>query len=105
MPFARWYVTNGQQGKKPTSPEMLRAMELLRSASGKKELERIKIAQEIWKIICEECWSIGTIGLSPAWMGLRVVKNNMGNIPARQTNAQHARTPDTSHPATFFFKA
>jgi len=105
MPFARWYVTNGQQGKKPTSPEMLRAMELLRSASGKKELERIKIAQEIWKIICEECWSIGTIGLSPAWMGLRVVKNNMGNIPARQTNAQHARTPNTSHPATFFFKA
>ncbi len=105
MPFARWYVTNGQQGKKPTNPEMVRAMELLRSASGKKEAERIKIAQEIWEIICEECWSIGTIGLSPAWMGLRVVKNNMGNIPARQTNAQHARTPNTSHPATFFFKS
>jgi len=105
MPFARWYVTNGQQGKKPTNPEMLRAMELLRSASGKKEAERIKIAREIWKIICEECWSIGTIGLSPAWMGLRIVKNNMGNIPSRQTNAQHARTPNTSHPATFFFKS
>jgi peptide/nickel transport system substrate-binding protein len=105
MPFARWYVTNGQQGKKPTNPEMIRAMELLRSASGKKEAERVKIAKEIWKIICEECWSIGTIGLSPAWMGLRVVKNNMGNIPARQANAQHARTPNTSHPATFFFKS
>jgi hypothetical protein len=38
-------------------------------------------------------------------MGVRIVKNNMGNIPARQTNAQHARTPNTSHPATFFFKA
>jgi hypothetical protein len=29
----------------------------------------------------------------------------MGNIPTRQTNAQHARTPNTSHPATFFFKS
>jgi hypothetical protein len=38
-------------------------------------------------------------------MGVRIVKNNMGNIPARQTNAQHVRTPNTSHPATFFFKS
>ena len=105
MPFARWYATNGAQGKRPTDPEMVRAMELFRSAAGKKQPERVKIAQEIWKIICEECWVIGTVGLSPAFMGVRVVKNSMGNIPARQTNAQHVRTPNTSHPATFFFKA
>jgi len=105
MPFARWYATNGQQGKKPTNPEMLRAMDLLRSAAGKKEAERIQIAREIWKIIVEECWVIGVVGLSPAWMGVRIVKNNLGNIPMRQTNAQHTRTPNTSHPATFFFKS
>jgi peptide/nickel transport system substrate-binding protein len=105
MPFARWYATNGAQGKKPTNPEMLRAFDLYRSAAGKKEAERTKIAQEIWKILVEECWVIGTVGLSPAFMGVRIVKNNMGNIPARQTNAQHARTPNTSHPATFFFKS
>ena len=104
MPFARWYASNGAQGKKPTNPEMLRAFDLYRSASGKKEAERVKIAQEIWKIILEECWVIGTVGLSPAFMGVRIVKNNMGNIPTRQTNAQHARTPNTSHPSTFFFK-
>jgi len=105
MPFARWYASGGQQGKKPDNPEMLRAFDLYRSASGKKEAERIKIAKEIWKIIVEECWVIGTVGVSPAFMGVRIVKNNMGNIPARQTNAQHARTPNTSHPATFFFKS
>ena len=105
MPFARWYASNGAQGKKPTNPEMLRAFDLYRSAAGKKEAERIRIAQEIWKILVEECWVIGTVGLSPAFMGVRVVKTNMGNIPARQTNAQHARTPNTSHPATFFFKS
>jgi peptide/nickel transport system substrate-binding protein len=105
MPFARWYASNGTQGKKPTNPEMLRAFDLFRSASGKKEAERIKIAKEIWKILVEECWVIGTVGVSPAFMGVRIVKNNMGNIPTRQTNAQHARTPNTSHPATFFFKS
>jgi len=41
----------------------------------------------------------------PARMGVRIVKNNMGNIPARQINVQHVRTPNTSHPATFFFKS
>lgn len=105
MPFARWYASNGQQGKKPDNPEMLKAFELLRSASGKKEAERVKIAKEIWKILVEECWAIGIVGVSPAFMGVRIAKNNMGNIPARQTNAQHARTPNTSHPATFFFKS
>ncbi len=105
MPFARWYASNGAQGKKPDNPEMLRAFDLYRSAAGKKEAERTKIAQEIWKIICEECWVIGTVGLSPAFAGVRIVKNNMGNVPTRQTNAQHARTPNTSHPATFFFKS
>ncbi len=105
MPFARWYATNGAQGKKPTNPEMLRAFDLFRSASGKKEAERIKAAQEIWKIIVEESWAIGIVGLAPAFMGVRIVKNNLGNIPARQVNAQHTRTPNSSHPATFFFKS
>ncbi len=105
MPFARWYASNGTQGKKPTNPEMLRAMELYRSAAGKKDAERTKIAQEIWKIIIEECWVIGTVGLSPARLGLRVVKTNMGNIPSRLANAQHVRNPNTAQPATVFFKS
>ena len=105
MPFARWYASNGQQGRKPDNPELLRALELFRSAAGKKEAERTQIAREIWKIVVEECWIIGTVGLSPAVNGVRLVKNNMGNIPLRQLNAQHVRTPNTSHPATFFFKS
>ena len=104
MPFACWYATNGAEGKKPVVPEVVRATELFRSAAGKKQPERVEIAQENWKIICEECWVIGTVGLAPAFMGVRLAKNNMGDIPARQTHAQHLRSPYTSHPATFFFK-
>ena len=79
-------------------------MDLLRAANGQDTEQSIKTAQEIWKILIEETWSIGTVGISPAVMGIRVVKNNMGNIPAREMNAQHCRTPASSHPSTFFFK-
>jgi peptide/nickel transport system substrate-binding protein len=104
MAFAKWY-NDPTQGKKPDDPEMLRAMELFRKAFGLKEEEQIATAKEIWKIIVEQQWSIGIVGQSPAFMGVRIIKNNMGNIPERQVNAQHARTPCTSQPITFFFKS
>jgi peptide/nickel transport system substrate-binding protein len=104
-PIARWYASNGAQGKGPKDPRMISALELYRSANGKKTQERYKVAQDIWKILVDEQYSIGTVGLSPATMGVRIVSNKLGNIPARQTNAQHARTPCSSHPATFFYKA
>jgi len=104
-PIARWYASNGSQGKAPKDPRMISALELFRSAAGKKTQERYKVAQEIWKILVDEQYSIGTVGQSPATMGVRIVSNKLGNIPARQINAQHARTPCSSHPATFFYKA
>ena len=104
MAFAKWYASKGTAGKKPDDPELLRAYDLFRAAFGMKEEDRIKTAKELWKIIVEQTWSIGTVGQSPAFMGVRIVKNNMGNVPERQVNAQHARTPHTSMPITFFFK-
>ena len=101
--FAQWFVTNGAQGKQPDDPELLRAMELFRSATGKPEAERNAIAQEIWKIIVEQQYGIGTVGQSPALMGVRIVNNDLGNIPDRTCIAQHCRTPGSSHPETFFF--
>jgi len=105
LPIARWYASGGKQGKPPKDPELLRALDLFRSAPGKKAEERRKTAQEIWKILVDGQFSIGTVGQSPAQMGVRIVSKRMGNIPARQINAQHARTPCSSHPATFFFKS
>ena len=105
MAYAQWFASNGTQGKKPEDPEMLRAMDLFRAAMTQKEEDQIKSAKEIWKIVVEQQWSIGVVGQSPAFMGVRIVKNNMGNVPERQVNAQHARTPYTSGPQTFYFKS
>ncbi len=105
FPIARWYASDGKQGKPPKDPDLLKILELFRSAPGKKAAERRKIAQEIWRLLVDNQYGIGTVGLSPAVMGVRIVSKRMGNIPARQVNAQHARTPCSSHPETFFFKA
>jgi peptide/nickel transport system substrate-binding protein len=104
MAFAKWYASRGTAGKKPDDPEMIKAFDLFRAAYGMNDEDRTKAAKEIWKIIVEQTWSIGTVGQSPAFMGVRIVKNNMGNIPERQVNAQHVRTPHSSWPETFYFK-
>jgi peptide/nickel transport system substrate-binding protein len=100
--IAKWFASNGAQGKKPEDPQMLKVLDMFKAASGQKTEERTKTAQEIWKIIAEEVWSIGVCGQSAA---VRVVSNRLGNIPERQVNGQHARTPGTSHPATWYFKS
>ncbi len=102
--YGKWYATNGAAGKKPIDPQMLRAMELFRSAAGLKTEDRIKAGQELWRIHIDEQWTIGTVGLGPAILGVRVVRNNVGNVPDRLSINRNTRTPGASHPATYFFK-
>lgn len=101
--YATWYASGGEQGVEPDDPEMIKVMDLFRSAAGFETERRNEIAQEIWRILVEQQYTIGTVGLSPAVMGIRLVKNNVGNVPARLANGQHLRTPATSQPPTYFF--
>jgi len=103
--IGKWYASNGQQGMKPEDEEMLKALDLFRKAPGLEEGERIKTVQQIWQIVTEQTYTIGTVGLSPAVMGVRIVKNNLGNIPDRQFNGQHGRTPCAAMPVTWYFKS
>jgi peptide/nickel transport system substrate-binding protein len=103
--IGKWYQSGGTAGQKPEDPQIVKALDLFKGGFGQDDAERIKTAQEIWKIAVEETWSIGTVGLSPAVMGVRIVKNNLGNIPQRQFNGQHGRTPCAALPPTWFFKS
>jgi peptide/nickel transport system substrate-binding protein len=100
----KWYASNGASGRKPTDPQILRILELFRSAAGQKTEDRIKTAQEIWRIEIDQQYGIGTVGQSPALMGVRLVSNRLGNIPSRNCIAQHCRTPGGAHPETWFYK-
>jgi hypothetical protein len=47
---------------------------------------------------------IGTEGLAPGIMGLRVVKTSMGNVPGRMFNGSSTLHPKQSKPETAFYK-
>ena len=102
--YAKWYASNGALGTKPDDPHILKIFDLFRSAASQKQPERIEIAKEIWRIVIDQQYGIGTVGQSAALMGVRLVKNNLGNVPARNCIAQHCRTPGGAHPETWFFK-
>ena len=103
--FATWYASNGAQGRAPTDPQMLKIYDLFKSASGQREAgDRDKTAQEIWKILVDQQYAIGTVGESPAQFGVRIVSTKLGNIPSRACIAQHCRTPASSHAEPWYFK-
>ncbi|MBA2451532.1 MAG: ABC transporter substrate-binding protein [Chloroflexia bacterium] len=103
--YSIWYRSSGENGMEPTDPRMREAQELYRVSFGQSEEDRNQTAKDLWALLVEEVYSIGTVGLSPAVMGVRIVKNNMGNIPSRQANGQHVRTPASSQPPTFYVKS
>lgn len=102
--YGDWYSSGGASGVAP-DPDGSVAKVLDMFSQGLKATpeERVTIGQEIWKIITDEVWTIGTVGQSGAFMGVRVAKNNMGNLPSRQFNIQAGQTPNISRPSTFYF--
>lgn len=101
--YARWFHSGGTQGKEP--PARLRElMDKWKKAFGVPEQERIQLGKEVWKIAAEDVYIIGVVGLGAASMGVRVVKTNMGNVPARQYNSPDVKNPSISRPVTFFWK-
>jgi peptide/nickel transport system substrate-binding protein len=101
--IGNWYASGGTSGIEPTDPKVKEVLDLFSQGLKGTPEERVTLGQEIWKIITDEVWTIGTVGQSGAFMGVRIVKNNMGNIPSRQFNIQAGQTPNISRPATFFF--
>ena len=49
-------------------------------------------------------WTIGLVGLSPSYMGTRVVSLKLENVPERVCTSQHCRTPWSARPDQWYFK-
>jgi peptide/nickel transport system substrate-binding protein len=103
--YGQYYASGGTKGEKPDDPNILKIWELFSAASSLKAEGRNKNAQEIWKILVDQQYGIGTVGQSPAGLGVRLVSNRLGNIAGRVCNAQHCRTPGSSHAETWYFKS
>lgn len=101
--WGRWFVTDGAEGVEPDD-YMKKAVENFRVGLNKKEEDRVELAKEIWRLLIDNMSIIGTVGLSPAFMGVRVTKRNLGNVPARQYNSPDVKTSGASRPMTMYFK-
>src|ERR1700709_2840007 len=58
--YAKWYSSGGAQGTKPDDPNILKIFDLYVEAAGLKVEERNRNAQEIWKILVDQQYGIGT---------------------------------------------
>jgi peptide/nickel transport system substrate-binding protein len=103
--FGAWYASNGRQGKEPTDPQIRKVFDLYRSLGSLPRQERDNAAKDIWRIAIDEQWGIGTVGLAAANLGVRLVKNTMGNVPERLAQVRAARHPGATHPSTYYFKS
>ena len=83
-----------RRARSRSDPNLLKIFDLFRAAAGQKTDDRIKTAQEIWKILIDQQYAIGTVGQSPALMGVRLASDKLGNIPCAQLHRPalpHAR--------------
>jgi peptide/nickel transport system substrate-binding protein len=101
--LGRWFSSAGTQGKEPP-PRMRELMDKYRKAHGVPDEERIKLGKETVGISLDELWIIPVVSNSPASQGVRVVKNNVGNVPERVWNSAVSDNPMIGHPETYFFK-
>jgi peptide/nickel transport system substrate-binding protein len=100
--FAQWYQSNGANGMEP--PQWLKDVyDLFRQGYSVTPEERVPLGQQIWRTLIDEVAQIGLVGLSPASMGVRVVKNNLGNIPGRIYNSPASKNPAVSRTMTYYF--
>ena len=67
------------------------------------EGERNALAQEIYKTVVENQYSIGIVGLSPMVQGVVVKKNTLHNVPDAAANDWTFRTPNSAFPEQWYF--
>jgi peptide/nickel transport system substrate-binding protein len=102
--FNTWYNTGGKEGLEP-SADAKKIVELINKARTVGGAEQAAVAQELFKLWVDNCYEIGTIGLTPMVQGVVVISNNMMNVPTALGNDWPLRTPGNGRPETWYFKA
>jgi peptide/nickel transport system substrate-binding protein len=99
-----WFQSGGKLGKKPEG-DLLKQLEDFEKGKGVPAEERKALGQEINRLMAENLWIIGTVGVSPAFLGIVIKKNTMGNVPDSVVGSTPGQTPGNARPEQFYFKA
>ena len=102
--YGTWYSSAGAKGKQPPA-RMGELMATYRRSFSVPDQERTRLAKEVWKIALDELWLIPVVSNSPASQGVRVIKNNVGNVPERLWNSAVSDNPHVAHTETWYFKS
>jgi peptide/nickel transport system substrate-binding protein len=100
----KWFQSGGKVGTKPEG-DLLRQLEDFEKAKGVPAEERQALGQDINKLMAENVWIIGTVGVSPALLGIVIKKNTMANVPEHVVGSTPGQTPGNARPEQFYFKA
>jgi peptide/nickel transport system substrate-binding protein len=98
-----WFDTNGKDGVEPP-PEAKKIIELQDRSKVAGPDEKIKIAQELFRIWVDNMFEIGTVGLTATDQGVAVVNVKFQNVPVKLTKDWPLRTPGNGRPEVWFYK-
>ncbi|MBN2117949.1 MAG: ABC transporter substrate-binding protein [Anaerolineales bacterium] len=98
----KWLQTAGAEGVEPT-PEFKRIVEIIDAGKTASPEEQTALAKELFTLWVDQCYEIGTVGLTPLVQGVVVVNNNMKNVPDTLGNDWPLRTPGNANPEQFYF--
>jgi peptide/nickel transport system substrate-binding protein len=101
--YNKWYSTGGKEGLEP-SAEAKQIVELIDKARTVGPDEQAKIAQQLFQLWTDNCFEIGTVGLTPMVQGVVVVNSNLMNVPEKLGNEWPLRTPGNGSPEVWYFK-
>ncbi len=100
--WKQWYDTNGAQGVEPP-PDAKHIIELQDKAKTVGDADKVKLAQELFRIWVDDMFEIGTVGLTATDQGVAVVNAKLHNVPVNLTKDWPLRTPGNGRPEAWFF--
>lgn len=98
----QWLQTGGAEGV-PLTPEIQRIVEIIDMGKTVGTEDQIKLAQELFRLWVDQCYEIGTVGLTPLVQGVVVINNFLKNVPLALGNDWPLRTPGNANPEQFYF--
>ncbi len=99
--YGLWWQSGGKQGEEPKG-DPLKMLQLYNEAKGASPDKLVEIGKQILQLYVENVFVIGTVGISPAILGVAVVKNYMGNVPDTVVGSTPGQTPGNARPETWF---
>jgi peptide/nickel transport system substrate-binding protein len=102
--YGKWWQSGGKQGVKPEG-DLMKQLELLEQGKGVQDAQRVDLGKQIIQLAVDNVWVIGTVGISPAILGVVVQSNKMGNVPDVLVGSTPAQTPGNGRPTLFYFKS